>query len=112
MGTVFKDKKEIKITIPQKMSEVRITRKDDSVTSQEIAAAIATNGDCDVSDVRVDTIKFALCGMGTVWAKCPTATAKKIVALERLIVGWSATIVTPLETKSLQCYKCMEFGHV
>nr|XP_031848469.1 uncharacterized protein LOC116433941 [Nomia melanderi] len=112
MRQVFQDREAIKITVPQKMAEVRITRIDESVTAQEIAAAIAASGGCEVADVRVGEIKFAPYGMGAVWAKCPIASAKKIVALDRLMVGWSATVVTPLQARPLQCYKCLEFGHV
>nr|XP_031848770.1 uncharacterized protein LOC116434187 [Nomia melanderi] len=112
MRQLFHDRADLKIAVPQKMAEVRVTRVDESVTSEEIAAAIAANGGCNVGDVKVGTIKFPPYGMGTAWAKCPIAAAKKVVALERLMVGWSATIVTPLEARPLQCYQCLEFGHV
>ena len=46
------------------------------------------------------------------WAKCPIEAAKKLLAASRVRVGWSSCKVALLPARGLQCYRCLETGHV
>ncbi|XP_063371733.1 uncharacterized protein LOC134659966 [Cydia amplana] len=50
-------------------------------------------------------------GLGTAWARCPVAAAKK-VAEGRLLVGWASANVKLLESRPLRCFRCLVPGHV
>lgn len=103
---------EAQISVPQKLAELRLSRIDESVTQAELAAALARCGECALEEVRVGEVKLPPYGLGTAWVRCPVAAAKKAVAAGRLVVGWSLVVVTPLEARPLQCFKCLAFGHV
>ncbi|KYQ60025.1 hypothetical protein ALC60_00937 [Trachymyrmex zeteki] len=50
--------------------------------------------------------------LGTVWAQCPVVAAKKICEAGRIKVGWVSARVALLNVRHLQCFKCLEVGHV
>lgn len=103
---------EVKVAVPKKLAELRLSRIDESVTRTELETAVARVGGCDSGEVRLGGIKFPPHGLGTVWVRCPVAAAKKVVAAKTIPVGWSAVVATPLEARPLQCFRCLAFGHV
>ncbi|XP_063838238.1 uncharacterized protein LOC135087403 [Ostrinia nubilalis] len=61
----------------------------DSVTAEEVAAAVAKLGDCSVDNVKVGTPRLDHTGLLAVYVRCPTAAAKSVLE-GRLLVGWVA----------------------
>jgi hypothetical protein len=93
----------IKATVPRKMAELRETGLEDSITPEEVAAAVAVTGGCQTAEVSVGVIRSAHWGLGSVWLRCPLTAARKIGSSSgggrdalggRLHIGWSAARVT------------------
>lgn len=104
--------KGIRVTIPVKKAELRITGIDDSTTPEEVAAAIAENGDCNISEVKVGKIgRSPRNGLGAVWIQCPARAACKIESTGPLNIGWTRVRVEVLGSRPMQCYRCMGAGH-
>lgn len=103
---------DIKIAMPTKCSEVRVSGLDDSVSAEEVAKAIIKIGGCRADLVKVGEIRVDHTGLGTIWVRCPVAVAKKVADSGRLLVGWVAAQVKLMQTKPLRCYRCLEMGHV
>ncbi|KAA5581666.1 hypothetical protein F3G14_18610 [Acinetobacter baumannii] len=51
-------------------------------------------------------------GTGQVLVRCPIAGVKKILAVNKLRIGWSVLRAQLLEARRLQCYRCHALGHV
>lgn len=47
-----------------------------------------------------------------VWVRCPLTTANKIATATQMKIGWALVRVELLDNRPLQCYKCLEGGHV
>lgn len=95
------------------MAEIRILGLDDSVTKAEVVRAISEAGGCAEADITVGDIRQrAPNSMGTIWARCPCAAARKVVIGKRLIIGWFSARVEALQARPLQCYRCLRNGHV
>lgn len=104
--------KGVRVTRPVKLAELRVTGLDDSITPEEIRAAIAAAGGCPPGEVSVGKInRPPTGGLGSVWARCPAVAAKKVVEAGPLIVGWVRTRVEALGARPLQCYRCLGGGH-
>ncbi|XP_063836451.1 uncharacterized protein LOC135085606 [Ostrinia nubilalis] len=107
---IFKDD-EVRVSRPVKCSEIRVSGLDDSVTAEEVAAAVAKLGDCSVDNVKVGTPRRDHTGLLAVYVRCPTAAAKSVLE-GRLLVGWVAARVRLLPNRDLRCFRCLEAGHV
>ena len=103
---------DVRVSRPIKTAEVRIAGLDDSVTSEEVVAAVARSGECLPDKVRTGDIRTDATGLGVVWVRCPVASAKKIADSGRLLVGWVAARVKLLQPRALRCFRCLEKGHV
>ncbi|KAL0840724.1 hypothetical protein ABMA28_015912 [Loxostege sticticalis] len=101
----------VRVTRPIKTVDIRLSGLDDSVTKEEVAAAVSKSGGCTADHVKVGFIRKSWSGSGTVVVKVPVAAAQKL-SKGRLLVGWVSCRVQVLETKPLRCYRCMEGGHV
>ncbi|KAL0829497.1 hypothetical protein ABMA28_004257 [Loxostege sticticalis] len=101
----------VRVTRPTKTVDIRLSGLDDSVTKEEVAAAVSKSGGCTVDHVKVGIIRQSFSGNGTVVVKVPVTAAQKL-SKGRLLVGWVSCRVQVLETKPLRCYRCMEGGHV
>lgn len=112
LSKVLSGKEGVRVDIPMKMTELRVKDLDESVSHGDIAEAIAAAGECSVSDIKVGDIRTAANGMRTAWVKCPLTAGKKIESAGRLMVGWARVRVDVLENRPLQCFKCLEGGHV
>ncbi|XP_018363205.1 PREDICTED: uncharacterized protein LOC108761275 [Trachymyrmex cornetzi] len=60
------DKKDVLISRPMKMAEMRIKDLEDSVTLAELATHVATVGGCNPVDIRMGEIRRPPKGLGTV----------------------------------------------
>ncbi|KAA5655357.1 hypothetical protein F3G58_31350, partial [Pseudomonas aeruginosa] len=84
----------------------------ESISREELVAEVARIGECPPDVVKVGEIKMGPGGTGQVLVRCPIAGVKKILAVEKLRIGWSVLRVQLLETRRLQCYRCHALGHV
>ncbi|KAG5318035.1 MOS1T transposase, partial [Pseudoatta argentina] len=109
---VLADKDGVRISRPVKTAEIRIRDIEDSVSQQEVASVVAKEGGCNADDIKVGPIKRAPNGLGTVWAKCPLVAAIKVARLRKIRMGWTSTRIELLPDRPLQCYRCLEKGHV
>lgn len=103
--------REVNVTRPTKLAELRITGLDESITDSNLSAAVSGAGDCPADDVQVGEIRRNGVGLGAVWVKCPVVVARKLADAGRIMVGWVAARVEALPPRPLQCYKCLETGH-
>ncbi|XP_025271039.1 uncharacterized protein LOC105254350 [Camponotus floridanus] len=100
--------KGVRVSRPVKLAELRVAGLDDSITPTEVQQSIAAAGGCSVGEVKVGKINLSPAGrLGSVWARCPAAAAKKVVDAGHLPIGWIRARVEALEPRPLQCYKCM-----
>ncbi|KOB76092.1 hypothetical protein OBRU01_06676 [Operophtera brumata] len=102
----------VRVVRPVKMGELRLKDLDDSVTPQEVQTAVSTSGDCSVINVRVGDIRRSPTALGTVWVRCPLASVRKLAAAKHVVVGWVSARVDYLTSRPLQCFRCLEYGHV
>ena len=105
------DENEVQVSRPTKCAELRVSGLDDSVTSEEVAAAVSRVGGCDVGAIKVGEVRRDRAGLGTAWVRCPVAAAKKVSG-GRLLVGFVSAKVTLLQQRVLRCFRCHETGHV
>jgi hypothetical protein len=54
----------IKVTVPRRTVELRVTGLEDSVTPEEVVAAVAEAGVCHIGEVNVGVIRAAPRGLG------------------------------------------------
>lgn len=101
----------VRVARPTKCADLRISGLDDSVTKEDIAAAIAHVGKCPQEQVKVGTVKSGLFGVGCVLVQCPVVAAKTLVDEGHILVGWSSARVQSLDPRPMQCYRCLEIGH-
>ncbi|XP_046972337.1 uncharacterized protein LOC124539057 [Vanessa cardui] len=103
---------EVQIHRPTKCVELRVKDLDDSVTVEEVVAAVAGEGDCAAGAIRPGAIVWGPRGSGSLWLSCPITAAKKVVEVGRIRVGWVSARVTLLEPRPLRCFRCLEGGHM
>lgn len=102
----------VQIARPKKLAELRVRDLDDATTTVEVVEAVARAGGCGPTEVKVGPLKNAPNGLQTAWVRCPLRAANKIIAARRLLVGWASVRVDMLPTRTLQCFRCLERGHV
>lgn len=100
------------ITRPTASAEIRILGLDDSVSKEEVRYTIADIGGCHIESIKVGEIKWMTNGLGLIWARCPIQAANRMVAKERIRMGWTTLRAEMLEKRPIQCYRCWEYGHV
>ncbi|XP_014367443.2 axoneme-associated protein mst101(2)-like [Papilio machaon] len=108
---VFGNGGDITVSRPTKMSELIVAGLDDSVTKEEVTAAVAAKGGCAANCIKVGTLRQERSGLFAVWVSCPVEAAKKVVE-GKLLVGWVSARVKLLERRELRCFKCLHAGHV
>uniref|UniRef100_A0A2A4JRW3 CCHC-type domain-containing protein n=1 Tax=Heliothis virescens TaxID=7102 RepID=A0A2A4JRW3_HELVI len=100
-----------KVARPIKCVALEVTDLDDSVTQEEVVAAVAAAGGCSVAAVKGRAIRPGRRGMGTLRLECPIVAAKAVLAKGRLPVGFSSGRVRALEHEPMRCFKCFGIGH-
>jgi len=91
---------------------MRIIGLNDATTVQEVAEAVAKVGGCTSTEIKVGQLRLILSGVHSVWVQCSLASANKIAGVGRVRVGWVVARATPLTQRPLQCFRCLERGHV
>ncbi|XP_020296367.1 uncharacterized protein LOC109861223 [Pseudomyrmex gracilis] len=102
------------VTRPVRRGKLRITGLDESVFADALVARLSSVefGGCRVTDSKVGPMTEERDRLGAVQIKCPLEVATKVAEFGCLRVGWSSAKVALLPSRQLQCYKCLEFGHV
>ncbi|XP_059058139.1 uncharacterized protein LOC131851634 [Achroia grisella] len=100
-----------RVSRPTKQAEMRLMGLDDSVGVEEIAAAIASAGDCQVQDVKVGDVRRNPTGAGACWVRAPIRAVKAITTAAKLKVGWVVVRAELLRQRQLRCFRCLEVGH-
>lgn len=85
---------------------------EESTTNGEIVEAVVKAGGCRFTEVKVSGLKPNGNGLSTAWIRCPVTAANKIIENEGLKIGWVKVKATVLRARPVQCYRCMQFGHV
>ncbi|CAL1672733.1 unnamed protein product [Lasius platythorax] len=111
MGKVLKGR-DVWIGWPSKCAELRIRGVDISVTSEDVISEVARLGGCRREDIRMGRIRETSVGLGTVWLKCPAVSARRVVDVGYIRVGWGRSTVEPLRPRLLVCFRCLRQGHV
>ncbi|KYN23203.1 hypothetical protein ALC57_04380 [Trachymyrmex cornetzi] len=104
-------KEDVRVVRPMRRAEIRVTDINQSVTAEEVAEAIAINGQASKADIRVGPLRPGRGGLYAVWVQCPLSCANKILGKGRLRVGWTSAGVVPLAKRRLQCFRCLAVGH-
>ncbi|XP_020296787.1 uncharacterized protein LOC109861516 [Pseudomyrmex gracilis] len=63
---------------PARKGDLRVSGFDDSVSPEEVKAALASAGNCREAEIRMGEARTLPSGMRGVWVQCPVAAAKKI----------------------------------
>ncbi|XP_032690633.1 uncharacterized protein LOC116853609 [Odontomachus brunneus] len=113
LRVVFAGAEGVRIYRPSKKAEIRLHNLEDSVTAAEIPAAVAGSSGGDPSDVGWGGgLRRAPNGLATAWIQCPVSVAKKVAEAGRIQVGWGLARAEVLAARPLQCFRCLEEGHV
>ncbi|XP_059046627.1 uncharacterized protein LOC131842125 [Achroia grisella] len=102
----------VRISRPVKTAEMRVMGLDDGTDGEEVAAAVAQQGECAAAAVKVGEIRRGASGLGTCWVRAPLAAVKRITTAGRIKIGWVTAAAELLRQKPLRCYRCLESGHV
>jgi hypothetical protein len=102
----------VRVAAPVKKAEIKIENIDITMRKEELRQAVSTEAKCREEDVIVGEINVMRGGMGTAWDKCSVAGARRLAAMGKLAVGWSYASVTAVPKRPLQCFRCLEIGHV
>lgn len=94
------------------MAELRVMDLDDSVGSLDVIKAITLVGGCSAEDIKLGSMNRAPNGLGSIWLRCPLAAVNKVSQGGRVQVDWCRARVSLLDARPLQCYRCLEVGHV
>lgn len=100
-----------KVARPTKMAELRIQDLDDSISTEELKAALAQKSGCSPDKVSVGNVYTGRRGLGAAMATLPVAAANQLVAVGRIIIGWSVASIQAVEARPMRCFKCMGMGH-
>ncbi|XP_025157708.1 uncharacterized protein LOC112589298 [Harpegnathos saltator] len=101
-----------KINRPQKMGELRLKGLEIATTESEAAEAVAKAGGCQIGEVKTGSMRTAWNNYRTLWIQCPLAAAKRVAETGSIKIGWTQTKAELLQARALQCYRCLEKGHV
>ncbi|XP_029157952.1 uncharacterized protein LOC114930356 [Nylanderia fulva] len=102
----------VRVARPTKMAEMRLRGLDESIRAPKVIKAIASNGGCEAEEIHLGEIRKTPGGIGIVWVRCPLKAANRIMGTAKMQIGWALVRAEILDTRPLQCYKCLEGGHV
>ncbi|RLU23203.1 hypothetical protein DMN91_003406 [Ooceraea biroi] len=102
---------QVRIRQVQRKMELQLWRLDDSMTEDEVKMGIAKAG-CAEEEIDCGQVRRTVNGLGTVWIRLPMRAAWSVSRKKSVRIGWNVVGVTILEKRPVQCYKCLEYGHV
>jgi len=109
---LFRGEAGVRVSRPSQRLDLRVEGFDDSVTSAEVASAIAAIGGCVAEDIRVGRISRGPGGMYSVWVQGPARAAVKAAGAAKVGLGWASARVVLLQSRPLRCFRCLALGHV
>ena len=102
----------IKVHCPQKLAEFRVCGLTELASVEAVRGAIAAQGACAADDVAMGVKRPGVAGLFSLWVRAPVAAAAKLLKASTVVVDSLAARVVPLAQRKLQCFRCLEFGHV
>jgi hypothetical protein len=102
----------VRIVAPNRTAVLKVVGIDISVAKEELRQALASAAGCGSAEVQVGEIRTTRYGLGTAWIRCPVAGARKLARDGKVPLGWPTARVTAIPKRPLQCFKCLELGHV
>ncbi|XP_018404618.1 PREDICTED: uncharacterized protein LOC108781203 [Cyphomyrmex costatus] len=112
MRRALQDHEDVLISRPEKMVELRLRDLEASVSADDVRSRVVELTGCDSNSVKVGEINISFNGLGTLWLRCPVVAANKLAKERRIRIGWTMVRVDMLPDRPLQCYRCLEVGHV
>jgi hypothetical protein len=102
----------VKVAAPARMAELCVDGIDISITKEELRNALALAAGCGGAEVQVWEIGTSRGSPRSAWVRCPLAGARKLAQAGKIVLGWSTARVEAVAKRPLQCFKCLELGHV
>jgi hypothetical protein len=102
----------VKVAVPAKMAELRVDGIDISITKEELRNALVLAAGCGGAEGQVGEIGTSRSGLGSAWVRCPLVGTRKFAQAGRISLGWSTARVEAIAKRPLQCFKCLELGHI
>jgi hypothetical protein len=106
------DPNKVRVATPFRTAEAMVIGMDVSVTKEEIRNTLAAEGGCKAEDVQLGEVRSARNGLGSSWMRGPAGAVRRLAQAGKARIGWSTAKIEDLARRPLQCYKCLEFGHV
>ncbi|XP_068986210.1 uncharacterized protein [Bombus flavifrons] len=110
--TKILDPNMIRVAAPYRTAEAKVVKIDVSATIDEIREALAQKGGCKVEDIQLGKLRTSKDGLGSVWMQCPVGAMRKLAQAGKITIGWSVAKIETMERRPLQCFRCLEIGHV
>jgi hypothetical protein len=102
----------VKVAAPTRTAELKIVGIDISIEKEELRQALALAAECGVAEIQVGEIGASRSGLGAAYVKCLVAGVRELAQTGKVALGWSTARVVAIPKRPLQCYKCLELGHV
>lgn len=99
-------------TVAAPESGVQQPRKIRTTGAPKSSVALASAAGCDSAEVQVGEIGASRGELGSAWTKCPVAGARRLAQAGKVALGWSIARIVAIPKRPLQCFKCLELGHV
>ncbi|KYN29291.1 Gag-Pol polyprotein [Trachymyrmex cornetzi] len=112
LKTALVGQEDVLVTRPEKTADIRLKDLVEATTEEDILQTLTLLGKCAKTAFKLGTIVPSFNGLGTLWVRCPLASAKSICRNKRIRIGWTMVRVELLPERSNQCFKCLEPGHV
>ncbi|XP_033360028.1 uncharacterized protein LOC117239809 [Bombus vosnesenskii] len=106
------DPNKVRVVTPFRAAEAGESMIDVSATKEEIRNPLTKESGCKPEDVRLGEIRPARNGLGSVWIRGPAGAVRKLAQAGKVAIGCSTARVEAIARKPLQCYRCLEIGHV
>ncbi|XP_060825142.1 uncharacterized protein LOC132912049 [Bombus pascuorum] len=106
------DPSTVRVSVPVPTAEIKLVGVDISLNEEELLEELSRAADCQPRDVRAWNAGTSRSGMGIFYAKCPVAGARKLAQAGRVTLGWTRAKVIALPRRPLQCFRCLEVGHM
>lgn len=106
------DPSKVRVVVPFRAAEARVIGIDISVTKGEIRDTLAKEGGCKAEDVQLGEVRSARNGLGSVWMRGPARAVRILTQTGKVPIGWSTAKIEAIARWPLQCYQCLEIGHV
>ncbi|KAL0098944.1 hypothetical protein PUN28_020887 [Cardiocondyla obscurior] len=112
-GDNHNEKAKVRIACPQKTADIRIRDLDDYTRKDDVINAVLTSFEtCRQEDLKLGEIRRSYNGLYTTVLKCPVAVANQLIEKKRIQIGWVSARIEALPARPLQCFRCLQKGHV